>query len=66
MKEITISRSGIKSFKGFPKTCDELRELKMEKSPDQILMKLADDADTEVALAEIAGLWRNFVAEHLA
>jgi len=32
---------------------------------DQILIKLTDDADTEVALAEIAGLWRNFVGEHL-
>jgi hypothetical protein len=32
---------------------------------DQILIKLTDDVDTEVALAEIAGLWRNFVAEHL-
>jgi len=32
---------------------------------DQILIKLTDDADTEVALAEIAGLWRNFVEEHL-
>jgi len=32
---------------------------------DQILIKLTDDADTEVALAEIAGVWRNFVAEHL-
>jgi lipoprotein-releasing system permease protein len=33
---------------------------------DQILIKLADGADTEVALAEIAGVWRNFVEEHLA
>ncbi|MHC4431348.1 MAG: ABC transporter permease [Planctomycetota bacterium] len=32
---------------------------------DQILIKLNDDVDTEVALAEITGLWRNFVAEHL-
>jgi lipoprotein-releasing system permease protein len=40
---------------------------KDEESPvaDQILIKLADGADTEVALAEIAGLWRNFVEEHL-
>jgi lipoprotein-releasing system permease protein len=39
-----------------------------EESPiaHQILIKLADDADTEVALAEIAGVWRNFVEEHLA
>lgn len=38
-----------------------------EESPiaDQILIKLADGADTEVALAEIAGVWRNFVEEHL-
>ena len=38
-----------------------------EESPiaDQILIKLTDNADTEVALAVIAGLWRNFVEEHL-
>ena len=32
---------------------------------DQILIKLTDNADTELALAEINGLWRNFVEEHL-
>jgi len=32
---------------------------------DQILIKLNDNADTEVALAQINGLWRNFVEEHL-
>lgn len=32
---------------------------------DQVLIKLADDADTDVALAEINGVWRNFVEEHL-
>ena len=31
----------------------------------QILIKLTHNADTEVALAAIAGLWRNFVEEHL-
>ena len=38
-----------------------------EESPiaDQILIKLTDNADTEVALAVIAGVWRNFVEEHL-
>ena len=40
---------------------------KDEESPvaDQILIKLADGADTEVALAEIAGVWRTFVEDHL-
>jgi lipoprotein-releasing system permease protein len=30
----------------------------------QILIKLADNTDTEVALAAIAGIWRNFVEDH--
>jgi lipoprotein-releasing system permease protein len=36
------------------------------KSPlaGQILIKLADNTDTEVALAAIAGIWRNFVEDH--
>jgi lipoprotein-releasing system permease protein len=39
-----------------------------EESPiaDQILIKLTDNVDTEVALAVIGGVWRNFVEEHLA
>ncbi|MHC4118712.1 MAG: ABC transporter permease [Planctomycetota bacterium] len=32
---------------------------------DQILIKLADNADTEVALAVINGVWRKFVEEQL-
>ncbi|MEA3226895.1 MAG: FtsX-like permease family protein, partial [Planctomycetota bacterium] len=32
---------------------------------DQILIKLAENTDTEAALAVIAGVWRNFVEEHL-
>jgi len=38
-----------------------------EESPvaSQILIKLADDTDTDVALAVIRGVWRNFVAEQL-
>ena len=32
---------------------------------DQILIKLADNTDTKVALAVINGVWRKFVEEHL-
>lgn len=38
-----------------------------KKSPvaGQIQIKLADNVETDVALAEIRGVWRNFVEEHL-
>ncbi|MEJ2701372.1 MAG: ABC transporter permease [Sedimentisphaerales bacterium] len=38
-----------------------------EASPvaEQILIKLTDGADTEVALAEIRGVWQSFVRDHL-
>jgi lipoprotein-releasing system permease protein len=46
---------------------EELQRRLYDEAPvaDQIHIKLADDADTDVALAAIEGVWRNFVEDRL-